>query len=73
MKKVIFFSFVSYTVKEFVEEAFKYVDIKIGWKGKGLKEVGYNKKNGNVLYHANEKTQKYNVGKIFWYNFFLYL
>tara|TARA_B100000579_G_C22387976_1_gene645952 strand:- start:321 stop:641 length:321 start_codon:yes stop_codon:yes gene_type:complete len=39
----------SYTVKEFVEEAFKYVDIKIGWKGKGLKEVGYNKKNGNVL------------------------
>ena len=29
--------------------------------------VGNNKKNGNVLYHANEKTQKYNVGKLFWY------
>ena len=25
------------------------------------------KKNGNVLYHANEKIQKYNVGKMFWY------
>ena len=30
--------------------------------------VGNNKKNGNVLYHANEKTQKYNVGKRFPYD-----
>ena len=27
-----------------------------------------NNKNGNVLYHANENTQKYNVGKRFQYN-----
>ena len=39
----------SHTVKQFVEEAFKYVNIKIGWKGKGLKEIGYNKKNGSIL------------------------
>jgi len=39
----------SHTVKEFVEEAFKYINIKIGWRGKGLKEVGFNKKNGNIL------------------------
>ncbi len=39
----------SHTVKEFVEEAFKYINVKIGWRGKGLKEVGYNKKNGNIL------------------------
>ena len=39
----------SYTVRQFVQEAFKYVDINIGWKGKGLKEIGFNKKNGNVL------------------------
>ena len=39
----------SRTVKEFVEEAFKFINIKISWKGKGLKEVGYDKKNGNVL------------------------
>ena len=39
----------SYTVKNFVEEAFKYVNIKIKWEGKGLKEVGLNKKTGKVL------------------------
>ncbi len=38
----------SYTVKQFVEEAFKHVDIKIKWKGKGLKEVGINRKTGKV-------------------------
>tara|TARA_B100001996_G_scaffold90045_1_gene66800 strand:- start:629 stop:1663 length:1035 start_codon:yes stop_codon:yes gene_type:complete len=39
----------SYTIKQFVEEAFKFVNIKVGWKGKGLKEVGFNKKNGKIL------------------------
>ena len=38
----------SYSVKNFVEEAFKHINIKIGWKGKGLKEVGYDKKNGKI-------------------------
>ena len=38
----------SFSVKKFVEEAFKYVDIKIIWKGKGLKEVGVNKSNGKI-------------------------
>ena len=38
----------SYSVRDFVEEAFKYIDIKIAWKGKGLKEVGYNKENSQV-------------------------
>ena len=38
----------SYSVKKFVEEAFKYVNIKISWKGKGLKEIGVNKKTGEV-------------------------
>ena len=39
----------SHTVKEFVQEAFKYIGVNIGWRGKGIKEVGYNKKNGGVL------------------------
>jgi len=39
----------SFSVKQFVEEAFKYINIKISWRGKGLKEVGYNKQNGKVL------------------------
>ncbi len=38
----------SYTVKQFVEEAFKHVDIKIKWRGNGLKEVGINRKTGKV-------------------------
>ena len=38
----------SYSVKQFVEEAFKFVNIKIGWKGKDLKEIGYDKKTGQV-------------------------
>tara|TARA_B110000285_G_scaffold229873_1_gene295474 strand:- start:1002 stop:2033 length:1032 start_codon:yes stop_codon:yes gene_type:complete len=38
----------SNTVKKFVEEAFKCININIGWKGKGLKEIGFNKKNGEV-------------------------
>ena len=38
----------SYTVRTFVEEAFKYIGIKIIWKGKGLKEVGLNAKTGQT-------------------------
>ncbi len=38
-----------YSVRNFVEEAFKYVNIKIKWKGKGLKEVGINSKSNKVL------------------------
>jgi GDPmannose 4,6-dehydratase len=38
-----------HSVKEFVEEAFKYVNIKINWKGKDLDEVGYNAKTKKIL------------------------
>lgn len=38
-----------HSVKEFVEEAFKYVNIKINWKGKDLGEVGYNAKTKKIL------------------------
>ena len=38
----------SFTVKDFVEEAFKHINIKISWKGKGLKEIGYDKKTGKT-------------------------
>ena len=39
----------SYSVRTFVEEAFKCVHINIRWKGKGTNEVGFNKINGKVL------------------------
>ena len=40
---------VTKSVREFVEEAFKHVNIKIAWKGKKEKEIGYNKKTKKVL------------------------
>ena len=39
----------SHSVKNFVEEAFKFINIRISWKGKGLKEIGYDKKTGQTL------------------------
>ena len=39
----------THTVREFVELAFKEVNIDIKWKGEDLDEVGYNDKNGDIL------------------------
>lgn len=39
----------THTVREFVEMAFKVIDVEIEWRGTGLNEVGVNKKNGDVL------------------------
>ena len=40
---------VTKSVREFVEEAFRCVNIKIAWRGKKEKEIGYNKKTKEVL------------------------
>ncbi|TMU55058.1 GDP-mannose 4,6-dehydratase [Flagellimonas algicola] len=37
------------TVREFVERAFKYIDIDIVWKGEGIDEVGYDKNTEEIL------------------------
>ena len=39
----------SHSVREFVECAFKHIDIDIEWKGKGVEEKGLNKKTGKVV------------------------
>lgn len=39
----------STSVRSFVEKSFEVLNIKIGWKGKGLNEVGYNIKNNQIL------------------------
>nr|WP_314898195.1 GDP-mannose 4,6-dehydratase [uncultured Flavobacterium sp.] len=39
----------TYTVRQFVELAFKVVDIDIEWQGEGIEEKGINKLNGEVL------------------------
>lgn len=41
------------TVREFVETAFKHVDIDIEWEGEGIHEVGKDKATGKVLVKVN--------------------
>ena len=40
---------VSRTVKNFVEEAFKCINIKIKWRGKGLNEIGFDQKTKKTI------------------------
>ena len=46
---------IQYTIKEFIEKSFKYVNINIKWKGKGLNEIGYDEKTNKTLIKINEK------------------
>ncbi|GBF39394.1 GDP-mannose 4,6-dehydratase [Leptospira johnsonii] len=39
----------THTVREFIEESFRHLDIQLEWKGKGDQEKGYNKKDGKLL------------------------
>ena len=45
----------SYSVRDFVEEAFKCVNIKINWKGRGLKEIGFDINTGRVLVKIDKR------------------
>ncbi len=45
----------SYSVRQFVELSFSLVGIKIFWKGKGLKEVGYDKKTNKIYIKIDSK------------------
>jgi GDPmannose 4,6-dehydratase len=45
----------SNTVREFVEEAFRNIDIKITWKGKGVKEQGIDLKSRKTLVRIDSK------------------
>jgi len=44
-----------HTVREFVEIAFKYIDVEIGWRGEGVEEEGYCKKTGRVYVRVDPK------------------
>ena len=45
----------SYSVRKFVEIAFSFVGIKIIWKGKGLKEIGVDKKTNKTIIKIDKK------------------
>lgn len=51
----VFASGKSFLVREFVEKTFSLLDLEIAWKGRGIKEKGYNKKTGKVLVEINPK------------------
>jgi GDPmannose 4,6-dehydratase len=46
---------IAYTVRDFVEIAFKAVDIEIEWRGIGISEKGINKKTKEILVEINSK------------------
>ena len=45
----------TYTIKEFVNKSFQSVDMEIKWEGKGIEEVGIDKKTGRKVVLVNEK------------------
>ncbi len=45
----------SYSVRKFVELAFSFVGIKIIWRGKGLKEIGVDKKTNKTIIKIDKK------------------
>lgn len=44
-----------HTVRDFTEKAFQAVGIELEWKGTGIEEKGYNKKNGKMLVCVNKE------------------
>ena len=44
-----------YSVREFIELAFAFKDIKIKWKGEGVNEIGYDSKTGKEYIFISEK------------------
>lgn len=44
-----------YTTRELVEKTFKFIGVKIEWKGTGILEKGYDKQTGRLLVQINPK------------------
>jgi len=45
----------THSVRQFVEECAKLVEIDLHWKGNGLKEIGTDKKTGKVMVRIDPK------------------
>ena len=43
------------TVRYFLEQSFRCVDIEVEWEGEGLHEIGYNKKTGEEIVAIDER------------------
>ena len=44
-----------YTIRQFVEKAFKYIGKNIVWEGKGIGEIGKDKDSGNIYIRVNPR------------------
>lgn len=44
-----------YSVRQFVEKAFKYIGIEIEWEGKGINEIGFDKKTKKIYIKISKK------------------
>ena len=45
----------SYTVRKFIQETYKYLGVRIEWKGRGNKEVGIDKQTNKIIIKVNPK------------------
>jgi GDPmannose 4,6-dehydratase len=45
----------THSVREFIEETFKHLNIKIGWSGKGEDEIGKDKETGKTIIEIDKK------------------
>ena len=45
----------TYSVRDFIEEAVKYLDYEITWRGEGVDEKGYDKSTGKLLVKVDKK------------------
>ena len=45
----------TYSVKQFIDEATKYLNFKTRWTGKGVNQKLINKENGNLIIKINKK------------------
>jgi len=45
----------THSIREFIEESFKYQGIYVEWKGEGIEEKGYNKDTGELIVEVNKK------------------
>lgn len=45
----------THTVREFVEKSFLAVGIEVEWRGSGVEEKGYNKKNGQLIVEVSKE------------------
>ena len=48
-------TFETHTIKEFIEESAKYIDIDLEWVGEGVNEKGYDKKTGKLIIEIDPK------------------